>query len=342
MEKNNFIGKNGPLLIAEIGGNHEGSFNYAKKLVNLAIKSDVDSIKLQLYSGLSLVSPIESKKRYEHFKKFELSKKEHIYLAEMCQSNKVKYIASVWNLEMLNWIDKYLDYYKIGSGDLTAYPIIKEFALRGKPIILSTGLSSIIEVNKTVRYIQKLNSKYKKKEYLAILQCTSCYPTKDFDVNLNCIDTIKEKTKMTVGYSDHSLGSLALKAAYAKGAEILEFHFTDTRVGKKFRDHKISLNLKETKSLIKDLCRIKFFMGSKEKKPTINEIQSGHHISFRRGVYVNKNLKIGHIIKLSDLVFLRPNHGVDVRDFEKLIGKKTISKIIPYKKLIIKNGYIKN
>jgi len=342
MRENNFIGKNGPLLIAEIGGNHEGSFTYAKKLVNLAIKSEVDLIKLQLYSGLSLVSPLESKIRYEHFRKFELSKKEHIYLAQMCKSNKVKYLASVWNLEMLNWIDKYLDYYKIGSGDLTAYPIIKEFALRGKPIILSTGLSSIKEVKETIKYIQKINSKYKKKEYLAILQCTSCYPTTDTDVNLNCIDTLKEKTKMTVGYSDHSLGSLALKAAYVKGAEILEFHFTDTRVGKKFRDHKISLNLKETKSLIKDLCRIKSFMGNKEKKPTINEIESGHNRSFRRAVYVNKNLKIGHVIKLSDLVFLRPNCGVDARDFEKIIGKKTISKIIPYKKLIFKNGYIRN
>ena len=109
---------------------------------------------MQLYTGSTLVSKIESKDRYKHFKKFELSKNEHISLAKMCRSHKVGYLASVWDLEMLGWIDKYLDYYKIGSGDLTAYPIIKEFALRGKPIILSTGLSNISEIKKTVKFVQ--------------------------------------------------------------------------------------------------------------------------------------------------------------------------------------------
>ena len=104
--KNIWKGKFGPLIIAEIGGNHEGNFNYAKKLVRLAISSGVDVVKLQIYQGANLVSPIESKKRFKHFKKFELSKQEHIYLAKMCKSHKVKYLASVWNLEMLNWIDR--------------------------------------------------------------------------------------------------------------------------------------------------------------------------------------------------------------------------------------------
>jgi N,N'-diacetyllegionaminate synthase len=333
-KKNNWIGKNGPLLIAEIGGNHEGDFNYAKKLVKLAIKTNVDIIKLQLYTGSSLVSPVQSKTRYKHFKKFELARKEHIYLAKMCRASNVKYLASVWDLNMLEWIDKYLDYYKIGSGDLTAYPIIKEFAKKGKPIILSTGLSNITEVIKTIKFIISQNPIYKKKENLAILQCTSTYPTDDSEINLNCIKTLKAKTKMTVGYSDHSIGSLALKAAFLSGAQVMEFHFTDSRKNKKFRDHKISLTPEETVDLIKDINRIKKLMGNYQKKPTKNEVKSGHLSSFRRAVYLNKDLKAGEIIREKDLVFLRPNHGVDARNYKKIIGKKIKKKIKAYSKII--------
>jgi len=193
MKKFSWQGKNGPLLIAEIGGNHEGNFNYAKKLVKLAINSGVDVVKLQLYSGDQLVNRIESKSRYKHFKKFELNKNQHIYLAKLCKAFGVQYLASVWDLRMLDWIDKYLKFYKIGSGDLTALPVIKEFARRKKPIILSTGLSNLKEVNHTVNFLQKQNKIYKNKNQLAVLQCTSCYPTGDEEVNLKVMNTLKKK-----------------------------------------------------------------------------------------------------------------------------------------------------
>ena len=124
--KNIWKGKFGPMLIAEIGGNHEGNFKYAKKLVRLAISSGVDVVKLQIYQGANLVSSIESKKRFKHFKKFELSQDQHVALAKMCKKAKVIYLASVWDKKSLQWIDKYLKFYKIGSGDLTAYPILKK------------------------------------------------------------------------------------------------------------------------------------------------------------------------------------------------------------------------
>jgi N,N'-diacetyllegionaminate synthase len=322
MKKSSWVGKNGPLLIAEIGGNHEGNFKYAKKLVKLAIDSGVDVVKLQLYSGEHLVSKVESKKRFNHFKKFELSKSQHIYLAKLCKSFGVKYLASVWDLRMLDWVDKYLDFYKIGSGDLTAYPIIKKFAKNGKPIILSTGLSNLDEITNAINFLQKQNKIYKNKNKLALLQCTSCYPTKDKEVNLNVISMLKRKTNLTIGYSHHNQGSLALLTAYTLGAEILEFHFTDERKGKVFRDHKISLDKNETKYLIQDIKKIKDILGSNIKKPTKNEIKSKNIVTFRRAVYPLKNLKKGHKVQESDLVYLRPNHGTDVRNFKKLIGKK--------------------
>jgi N,N'-diacetyllegionaminate synthase len=329
MKKFSWQGKNGPLLIAEIGGNHEGNFNYAKKLVKLAINSGVDVVKLQLYSGDQLVNRIESKSRYKHFKKFELNKNQHIYLAKLCKAFGVQYLASVWDLRMLDWIDKYLKFYKIGSGDLTALPVIKEFARRKKPIILSTGLSNLKEVNHTVNFLQKQNKIYKNKNQLAVLQCTSCYPTGDEEVNLKVMNTLKKKTNLTIGYSHHNSGSLALLAAYTLGAEILEFHFTDERKGKVFRDHKISLNHNETKDLIKNIIRIKDILGTDIKTPTMNEIKSNNIVTFRRAIYPSKDLKSKHKIKTKDLLYLRPNHGIDARDFKKIIGKK-LKKDIKY------------
>ena len=102
--------------------------------------------------------------------------------------------------------------------------------------------------------------------------------TNDDEINLNSITTLSNQTKMTIGYSDHSLGDLALKAAFVKGAQVLEFHFTDTRINKKFRDHKISLTFKETQNVIKDISKLRKLLGMSLKKPTKNEIKSGHKV----------------------------------------------------------------
>ena len=331
--KNIWRGRCGPLLIAEIGGNHEGNFKYAKKLVKQAISTGVDVVKLQIYQGSSLVSHIESKKRYKHFKKFELTKNQHIEIAKICRKAGVIYLSSVWDKESLAWIDKYLKFYKVGSGDLTALPILYELCKRGKPIILSTGLSTQKEIRETISFIKSSNKVYRKKGLLSILQCTSSYPTPDNEVNLNVINSLKKLTKLTIGYSHHNKGDLALISAYLLGAEILEFHFTDTRKGKKFRDHKISLTAKETKNLIKKIKKINVLKGSHEKKPSISEIKSKNIKTFRRAIYFNKNIKKGEIIKSNDIICLRPNHGLDARDFKKIIGTKASKNFYAYKKI---------
>ena len=335
MKKSNWFGKNGPLLIAEIGGNHEGDFAYAKKLTNLAIKSDVDIIKFQIYSGETLVNRLLSPDRFKHFRKFQLSKKQYIYLAEMWLANGIKYLSSVWDIEALKWLDKYLEIYKIGSGDLTAYSIIKEFAKRGKPIILSTGLSNSLEIQDTINFLISKNKIYESKEFLSVLQCTSSYPTIDQDANLKIITQLVNNKNITAGYSDHTVGNLALKSAYTLGAQVLEFHFTDSRKNKTFRDHKVSLDLNETEELINDLKRIKNLLGTNIKKPTLNEIKSKNLISFRRGIYLNKDLKKDEIIKESDLICLRPNIGLDARDYTKIIGRKVKKNIKKLEKLVI-------
>ena len=320
----NFKGKHGPLLIAEIGGNHEGNFTYAKELTELAIQTDVDFIKFQIYTGDSLVSKVEGAQRNQHFKKFELSREQHIELAKMAQNAGIGYMASVWDLEAIEWIDDYMPIYKIGSGDMTAYPVLEVIAKIGKPIILSTGLSDEDEVLDAIDFIQKTNSVYQNHNYLAVLQCTSMYPIDNTDANLNVLKTLSDKTGLTVGYSDHTIGSKALQYAFAIGAQVLEFHFTDSREGKTFRDHKVSLIPAEVKDLINEIKIINDLQGTKLKQSLPIEIESGHTLSFRRALYPARDLLKGHIIKAGDLVSLRPLKGIDARDYEKMIGKTLI------------------
>lgn len=320
MKKNFSLDSKEILFIAEIGGNHEGDFNYAKRLVKDAISSGVQVVKLQTYYADKLTNKLETPDRYNHFKKFELSIKQHKYLAQMCIDNGVYYNSSIWDEEAFKKLDKYLNFYKIGSGDLTALPLIQKFIDRQKPIILSTGLSDFKEIKSTVNFIKK-NSFYKKKSNLALLQCTSCYPTIDEEVNLLAMNELK-KICPIVGYSHHNKGDLAIKSAIVLGAKIIEFHFTDNRKGKSFRDHKISLTKRETISLIEEAKRIKKFIRKDYSKPSINEINSEHVISFRRGLFYKKNLKKGHLINQGDLIALRPNLGFDPRYYVKILGKK--------------------
>lgn len=328
-----FQGKHGALLIAEIGGNHEGNFEYAKKLARLAIDSDVDYVKFQIYTGDTLVSKIESPDRNKHFKKFELTKENHIHLAEMIKEAGLQYTSSVWDIDAMSWLDKYITLYKIGSGDLTAYPILKKTAEKGKPIIISTGLSSEEEVLKTIQYIQGINSDYNTKDMLAVLQCTSMYPIPSKDANLKVMKRLKDITGLTIGYSDHTEGNKALYYATAMGAEVLEFHFTDTRDGKQFRDHKVSLTPNEVTELIDEMKLIQALQGSSEKKPLSIEINNGHDISFRRAVYPSRDIKAGETFTTENLTVLRPNHGIDAREYESLLGKKASTDLLRHQKL---------
>ena len=206
---------------------------------------------------------------------------------------------------MLDWIDNYLEFYKIGSGDLTCWPLIEEFSKRGKPILISTGLSDFKEVTETVKFIRSVNDNYNKQDNICIMQCTSMYPIDESDVNLNTMNKFRNIPNVAVGYSDHTIGGDALKYAVALGADVLEFHFTDSRSDKKFRDHKISLTKEEVKILIKDINNILLILGDSSKKLLPIEKENNHHITFRRAIYRERKLK-GEVIKLEDLVFLRP------------------------------------
>ncbi len=312
--------KNAVFFIAEIGGNHEGNFEYAQRLTQLALDSGADAIKFQFYTGDSLVSKLESPDRNAHFKKFELSNQQNLMLINMVQDGGAIPMASVWSLDMLQWANPYLPFHKVGSGDLTCYPMLAALAKTKKPIILSTGLSSLDEVDSAVKYIEKCDASYITDRKLALLQCTSSYPTPDEDVNLAAMLTLKKEFGLPVGYSDHTLGSEAIEAAVGMGAEIIEKHFTDTRVNKTFRDHMIALTSDEVKASLIRMSRISLFTGVNEKKLTNSEREAEHHISFRRSIYASQSIKAGEALTEDNLTVLRPFQGICASRFDDILG----------------------
>jgi len=189
------------------------------------------------------------------------------------------------------------------------------------------------EVREVVNYIQSINENYRNKEHLALLQCTAMYPIPYEDANLNVMDTYRREFGLTVGYSDHTVGFHAVEAAVAMGVGIIEMHFTDNREEKSFRDHQISFTKEEIQRLIEKMNKIKNILGNGVKKPMNSEIAAGHLESFRRGIYLSRNLGKGTILKENDLVVLRPNRGIDARYFEKVIGKRLKQNLKMYEKI---------
>jgi len=319
--------KNKRKLIAEIGGNHEGDFGLAKEMLYSCLETEVDTVKFQIYTGDTLVNKNISKVRNQHFKKFELSIDNYLELAEITTSNGKEFNASIWDISLFNEFYKYLNFFKIGSGDFTNIHLIKQLSEHKKPFYLSTGLCDFEEVKKIVNYVKSLNDYYQNFNSICLMQCTSMYPIPKKDANLSVLSSYKN-LNVDIGYSDHTEDNDALVFAYAVGAKKLEFHYTLNKLkNNKFRDHKVSLTQEDVLSLIDRLNIIDVLLGTSEKKPTGIEIDSGHVNSFRRGTFLNKNLKKDEIITINDICFLRPNVGISSLDYQKILGKKCIKNI---------------
>lgn len=328
-----FLGKNGIYLIAEIGGNHEGDFEYARKLTALAAQCDVDAVKFQVYTGDSLVNPLQDAERNKHFKRFELSRDHYIELARLCRNYNTAFMASVWDPSAFEYIDDYIQFYKVGAGDLTAYNLIRKVVETGKPLILSTGLADLQKVLDTVHFIERVDERYITERKLALLQCTAMYPIPDEDAHLNVMITLRKQTGLPTGYSDHTVGMDAVEVAACMGAEIIEMHFTDSREGKVFRDHKVSATQSELTAFIEKIKKIKTLQGRHAKQLTKTERKAGHDISFRRAVYPARDIAAGTIIKEEDLVTLRPCLGIGAEHFYEVVGKKVKRNVTRLQKL---------
>ena len=328
-------------VIAEAGVNHNGSLDKAYGLIDAAVAAGANAVKFQTFKTDLLVT-LEAPKaayqqqttdktetQYEMLKRLELSVDAHRDLIAYCAKRNIIFMSTPFEENSADLLDNLgVPIFKIPSGEINNVPFLTYVAQMGKPIILSTGMSHLGEVELAVQTVRKTGN-----QELVLLHCVSNYPADALDVNLRAMQTMAVAFGCPVGYSDHTLGNEALKIAYICGAQVMEFHFTDSREGKIFRDHKISLTYDEVLSLIKEIKKINILLGIKEKKATRGEIKSNHLVSFRRAIYSNKLLKAGHILKEEDLVFLRPNHGLDIRKYKNVIGKKIKKDTQPYEKL---------
>ena len=327
------IGINQPVfVIAEAGINHNGSLQIAKKLVKVAKKAGANCIKFQTHITekemmKTNIRPgkITKKPLWDIIKNCELTENEELKLQKFCIEEKILFLSTPFSIPAIDRLEKInIPAYKIGSGEITNLPFLKSIAKKRKPVILSTGMSNMNEINYAVNLFKK------SKIPLAILQTTSEYPTDYKDVNLGVIDIYKKKFKIPVGISDHTLGIYTSLGAVARGSCIVEKHITldKTLPGP---DQKISLEPKELEELVKGCKAIKLALGN-TKKILKKELPV---LRFARETVVTKQrISKGDIFTEDNLTTKRPNTGqIPARDFYKILGKKAKKMILEDKQL---------
>lgn len=312
-------------IIAEVGQAHDGSLGIAKSYIDALSKTGVDAIKFQVHIAEAESSEFEpfrvkfstqDKTRFNYWKRMEFSFEQWKELKTLCEEAGVEFMASPFSNAAVDLLEK-LDVkrYKIGSGEVGNFLMLEKIANTGKSVILSSGMSSFEELDRSVDFLREKNVQ------LSILQCTTAYPTQPENYGLNVIVELKERYNVPVGYSDHSAKIETCIAASVLGAEILEFHavFDRTIFGP---DAGSSLEIDEIKQLVSAVKNIQTAQQHPVNKNDNSDFSELKDI-FEKSLAVNKDLPSGHVINFEDLESKKPNgYGISATEFEKVIGKR--------------------
>jgi len=312
-------------IIAEIGNNHEGSFNVACKLIKEAKNAGVDAVKFQTFKTEDFISPHE-RKRFKKLKKFELSYEDFEKLSVIAKKNDLKFISTPLDINSAIFLNNIVDCFKIASGDNNYYDLIKTVLNFDKPTFISTGLLHFTEVKNLVEFIKKIRFDFSR---LSLFHCVSDYPVSYEEANLLSIKFLKKKLPLTIGYSDHTIGKEASVIAVSLGARIIEKHFTLSNNFSKFRDHQISLNPIDMKQLVSSIRKTELMLGLEEKKIQKSEFKNLDLT--RRSIYSANNFNKNSIIKKNMIKILRPANIYKPNDLKKILNKKIKRKIGIYK-----------
>jgi N,N'-diacetyllegionaminate synthase len=323
-------------IIAEVGNNHEGNISVAKKLINLASKAGVDAIKFQTFITEKFINK-DNKKRFNQLKRFELSFKQFKILKDLANKKKLKFVSTPLDLKSANFLIKNSDIIKVASSDNNFFPLLDIILKSKKKVIISTGMTSIKNILNLISYISKKIGTKKMIERISLLHCVTSYPVEDKYVNLNSIAFLKEKTNLTIGYSDHSLGFEACMGAVVLGAQIVEKHFTIDKNFSDFRDHKLSADFYEMKKIVDSIRKIELQLGKFNK--TVLPVEKKIIKDVRRGVYAKSDLLKGEQISLNNVEFYRVSEDKDFLNLKDIVGKE-INKKIKKNKIIKKNDII--
>jgi N-acetylneuraminate synthase/N,N'-diacetyllegionaminate synthase len=324
---NDFL-KNGTFVIAEAGVNHNKDLELAFKLVDAAKEAKADAVKFQTFiteksiSRLCETAPYqkaqlgEKTTQFEMAKALELSFDDFARIKKYCDQKQILFLSTpdeIDSLEFLIGLDMPL--IKIGSGEITNVPLLEALGKSKRPVILSTGASTLQEVNEALNVIYKEGNKE-----VALLHCVSEYPAPIEEVNLKAIQTLQNSFNLPVGFSDHTLGFEATIAAVALGAQIIEKHFTldQSLPGP---DHKASLDPKQLKELVQKIRNIEKALGDGLKKPAPCEAKNIQLI--RRSLVLERDIKAGEAIQKSDLSVKKPGYGVSPSELDQVVGRKS-------------------
>jgi len=324
------------LIIAEAGVNHNGNVTLAKKLIDAAAHAGADFVKFQTFKASALVSKAAAKADYqkrntgdkddsqfEMLEKLELDRSVYNELSQYSKSKGIQFLSSGFDEASIDLLDQLgMKFFKIPSGEITNKPYLQHIAYKGKPVIMSTGMSNMIEIKAALNVLTEngLN-----KEQIIVLHCNTEYPTPMEDVNLRAMLTIKNELGVKVGYSDHTLGIEIPIAAVALGATVIEKHFTLDR-NLPGPDHRASLEPEELKAMVLAIRNVELaLIGSGIKEPSESE-KPNIQIT-RKSIHSNKKINAGTVLTAEHLIMKRPGTGISPMDIDRVIGKVLVKTI---------------
>ncbi|MFC6099491.1 N-acetylneuraminate synthase [Olivibacter domesticus] len=324
------MSKNKVLIIAEAGVNHNGDIQKAFQLIDAAVEAGVDYVKFQTFKAETIVSPKAKKADYQAknigdtddsqfnmLKKLELSDSDHHELIKYADQKGVAFFSTAFDVEGIKYLNQLgLDRFKVPSGEITNYPYLRAIAQLGKPVILSTGMATLGEIEDAIHVLRTFGIKRKG---ITVLHCNTEYPTPMEDVNLKAMKTIGRAFGVAIGYSDHTLGIEVPIAATALGATVIEKHFTLDR-NLPGPDHKASLEPQELKAMVQAIRNIELAIaGNGRKEPSKSEVKNKEIA--RKSIHLSKTLQQGDILTEDNIIALRPGDGISAMEWERVIGR---------------------
>ncbi len=306
-------------LIAEIGVNHEGDVEAASRMLALAAQSGADAVKFQSFTPERYVST-DDPVRIERYRKFALDERAHGRLADEAKKLGVAFFSTPVSEDWLPLLNKLGAAIKIASGDLTFEPVIRAAAAAGKPMILSTGLGTVEEIDQAVGWCRDEMGEDGVSGRLVLMHCVSAYPTPIEEANVLSVPFLAQRYRCAVGYSNHVIGWEACAAAVALGAQVIEVHFTDRKDGREFRDHALSMEAADLKLLRQTIDRVAASRGLIGKTRMPSEL--ANVVLARKGVVAARDLPAGTTLKRDDLMFARPAREFAASEIGTLVGRR--------------------
>ncbi len=322
------IGSQNPcFIIAEAGVNHNGDVALAKKLIGAAVEAGANAVKFQTFKTENVVTLTAEKaeyqktttgateSQYEMIKKLELSEDDFWDLSEYAREVGIIFLSTPFDGESADLLDQIgVPAFKIPSGEITNFPLLKKIAQKSKPIILSTGMATLGEVEGALNDLKKYGA-----EEIILLHCTTSYPAPVKSVNLHAMETLRCAFQVPIGYSDHTEGITIPVAAAAMGACVIEKHFTLDRT-LPGPDHRASLEPQELAAMVKAVRDVELARGNGIKSPT--EEEKAIKRVARRSIVAKRDICVGDVLAEGDLAIKRPGTGVEPRYFDSVMRKK--------------------